>query len=52
VGVDIGIPLHHQHDPVPPRFTGNLNKLTVKLGPKQVSAEDTAKIQKTMRDRQ
>jgi arylsulfatase len=37
---------------VPFPFTGKLNKLKVKLGPKQVSPEERASIEKKLRDRQ
>jgi len=37
---------------VPFRFTGKIVKLTVKLGPKEISAADQAKIEKDKRDRQ
>jgi len=37
---------------VPFRFTGKIVKLTVKLGPKEISAGDQARIEKDKRDRQ
>jgi arylsulfatase len=37
---------------VPFRFTRKLNKLTVKLGPVEMSPTEKEKVEKTMRDRQ
>ena len=37
---------------MPFRFTGKVNKLTVKLGPIEMSPAEKGKIEKTMRDRQ
>jgi hypothetical protein len=37
---------------VPFAFTGKLNKLTVKVSPKQVSAEEKAATEKKVRERQ
>jgi arylsulfatase len=36
----------------PFRFTGKIAKLTVKLGPEQLSAEDKGVIHKKFRDKQ
>jgi hypothetical protein len=43
------IPTDYQ---VPFRFTGKIVKLTVKLGPKEISAAEQAKIEKDKLDRQ
>lgn len=42
VGVDAGTPVDDKDYQVPFRFTGKLNKLTVKLGPNQMAAEANA----------
>ena len=34
---------------VPFRFTGKIDKLTVKLGPEQLAPADKEKVQKTLR---
>jgi hypothetical protein len=34
------------------RFTGKINKLTVKLGPEELSAPEKSKIAKVFRDKQ
>ena len=52
VGIDTCTSVDEKDYQVPFAFTGNLNKLTVKLGPKQVSAEEKAATEKKMRDRQ
>ena len=52
VGIDTCTSVDEKDYQVPFAFTGKLNKLTVKLGPKQVSAEEKAAAEKKMRDRQ
>lgn len=52
VGIDTCTSVDGKDYQVPFAFTGKLNKLTVKLGPKQVSAEEKAATEKKMRDRQ
>jgi len=52
VGLDTGTPVDDQDYQVPFKFTGTIDKLTVKLGPNEMSAVDKATIGKTMRDRQ
>ena len=52
VGVDTGTPVDDKDYQVPFRFTGKINKLTVKLGPNQMSAEDKAAADNMRRDRQ
>jgi arylsulfatase len=38
VGLDTGTPVDDQDYQVPFRFTGKINKLTVKLGPNEMAA--------------
>jgi hypothetical protein len=45
VGLDTGTPVDDSDYQVPFRFTGTIDKLTVKLGPEQL-----AKVQKTLRE--
>jgi arylsulfatase A-like enzyme len=52
VGIDTATSVDEKDYQVPFAFTGKLNKLTVKLGPKQVSPEEKAATEKKMRDRQ
>jgi arylsulfatase len=52
VGLDTGTPVDDNDYQVPFRFTGTIEKLTVKLGPREMSPADKGKIEKTMRDRQ
>ena len=52
VGVDTGTPVDDEDYQVPFRFTGKIDKLTVKLGPEQLSAAQHQKIAKVFRDRQ
>ena len=52
VGIDTCTSVDEKDYQVPFAFTGKLNKLTVKLGPKQVSAEEKAAAEKKQRDRQ
>jgi hypothetical protein len=52
VGVDTGTPVDDKDYQVPFRFTGKINKLTVNLGPEELSAAEQRKIAKTFRDKQ
>ena len=52
VGIDTSTSVDEKDYQVPFAFTGKLNKLTVKLGPKQISAEEKAATDKKVRDRQ
>jgi arylsulfatase len=52
VGIDTSTAVDEKDYQVPFAFTGKLNKLTVKLGPKQVSAEERAAVEKKLRDKQ
>jgi arylsulfatase len=52
VGIDTSTSVDEKDYQVPFAFTGKLNKLTVKLGPKQVSPEEKAAVEKKLRDRQ
>jgi arylsulfatase A-like enzyme len=52
VGIDTATSVDEKDYQVPFAFTGKLNKLTVKLGPKQVSAEEKASLEKKARDKQ
>jgi arylsulfatase A-like enzyme len=52
VGLDTGTPVDEKDYQVPFRFTGTINKLTVKLGPNEMTAEEKAATEKKMRDRQ
>lgn len=52
VGLDTGTPVDDQDYQVPFRFTGKINKLTVKLAAPEISRAEKDKIEKTMRDKQ
>jgi hypothetical protein len=52
VGLDTGTPVDDQDYQVPFRFTGKINKLTVKLGPSEVLRTQIEKVDKPIRDRQ
>ncbi|MGY3395282.1 arylsulfatase A-like enzyme [Bradyrhizobium sp. USDA 3311] len=52
VGLDTGTSVDDQDYQVPFRFTGKLNKLTVKLGPNEMSPAENETVAKTMRDKQ
>jgi len=52
VGVDTGTAVDESDYQVPFRFTGKLNKLTVKLGPEELTPAETEMIYGTYRDRQ
>ena len=43
VGVDTRTPVDRSYE-IPFRFTGKIDKLTVKLGPSQLTEEDTTKV--------
>ena len=52
VGIDTCTSVDEKDYQVPFAFTGKLNKLTVKVGPKQVSAEEKAATDKKVREKQ
>ncbi|MBR0957654.1 arylsulfatase [Bradyrhizobium japonicum] len=52
VGLDTGTSVDEQDYQVPFRFTGKISKLTVKLGPNEMSPADKETVAKTMRERQ
>jgi arylsulfatase A-like enzyme len=52
VGLDTGTPVDDQDYQVPFRFTGKINKLTVKLGPEQLSPTAEQTKEKIFRDKQ
>ena len=52
VGIDTGTSVDDQDYQVPFRFTGKIDKLTVKLGPSEISVSEKEKIEKTVRDKQ
>jgi arylsulfatase A-like enzyme len=52
VGLDTGTSVDDQDYQVPFRFTGKINKLTVKLVPPELAAAEKEKIEKTMRNKQ
>jgi len=52
VGVDTGTPVDDQDYQVPFKFTGTINKLTVSLGPEQLTPAEREMIYGTYRDRQ
>ena len=52
VGLDTGTSVDDQDYQVPFKFIGKINKLTVKLGPSEISIAEKEKIEKTVRDKQ
>jgi arylsulfatase A-like enzyme len=52
VGIDTGTPVDDQDYQVPFKFTGTINKLTVSLGPEQLTPAEREMIFGTYRDRQ
>jgi Sulfatase len=52
VGIDTGTPVDDQDYSVPFKFTGTINKLTVALGPEQLTPQEREMIYGTYRDRQ
>ncbi|MGY4502370.1 arylsulfatase A-like enzyme [Bradyrhizobium sp. GM24.11] len=52
VGLDTGTSVDDQDYQVPFRFTGKINKLTVKLGPNEMSPADKETVAKSARDKQ
>ena len=52
VGIDTGTPVDDQDYQVPFKFTGTINKLTVSLGPEQLTPAEREMIYGTYRDRQ
>ena len=51
VGLDTGTPVDDQDYQVPFRFTGKINKLTIKLGPTQLTSNDRQIIQHALATR-
>jgi len=51
VGLDTGTPVDDQDYQVPFRFTGKINKLTIKLGPTQLTSNDRQVIQHALATR-
>jgi arylsulfatase A-like enzyme len=51
VGLDTGTPVDDQDYQVPFRFTGKINKLTIKLGPTQLTSNDHQVIQRALATR-
>src|SRR5262249_9608582 len=52
VGVDTGTPVDDADYQVPFRFTGKIEKLTIKLGPEELTPEEREMIFGTFRDKQ
>lgn len=52
VGLDTGTSVDDEDYQVPFRFTGKINKLTVKLGPNEMSPAEKETVAKAMRDKQ
>ncbi|MCL4501834.1 MAG: arylsulfatase [Deltaproteobacteria bacterium] len=52
VGIDTGTPVDDQDYQVPFKFTGKINKLTVKLGPEELTPEEREMIYGTYRKKQ
>jgi hypothetical protein len=52
VGVDSGTPVDDQDYQVPFRFTGKINRLTIKLGPEELTPAEREMIYGTYRSRQ
>jgi arylsulfatase A-like enzyme len=52
VGLDTGTPVDEKDYQVPFPFTGTIDKLTVKLGPNEMTAEEKASVEKRLRDSQ
>jgi hypothetical protein len=52
VGLDTGTPVDDQDYEVPFKFTGKIDKLTVKLGPAELSAAEKEKTDKATGRRQ
>jgi hypothetical protein len=51
VGVDTRTPVDDRNYQVPFRFTGRLNKLTVKLGPEQLAPAEKKAMEKKLGER-
>jgi hypothetical protein len=51
VGLDTGTPVDDSDYQVPFRFTGKINKLTIKLGPTQLTSNDRQVIQHALATR-
>jgi len=52
VGVDTGTPVDDKDYQVPFRFTGKIDKLTVKLGPEELTPAEREMIYGASRERQ
>ena len=52
VGLDSGTSVDDQDYQVPFRFTGKIDKLTVKLGPSEMTLADKSKVEQAKRDKQ
>jgi len=52
VGVDTGTSVDDNDYAVPFRFTGTIESVTVKLGPKEISPPERAKVSQVFRDKQ
>jgi len=50
VGIDTGTPVDDNDYQVPFRFTGKISKLTIKLGPEKLTAEDKEILGQTVRE--
>ena len=52
VGIDTGTPVDDKDYAVPFKFTGKINKLTIKVGPNELAPEEKEKISETFRNKQ
>jgi arylsulfatase len=52
VGLDTGTPVDDKDYSVPFRFTGKIKRLTVEIGPRELSSAEQARAATVMRDRQ
>jgi arylsulfatase len=50
VGIDTGTPVDDADYQVPFKFTGTISKLTVKLGPEELTPEDRKLLGLTVKD--
>jgi len=51
-GIDTGTPVDDKDYAVPFRFTGKINKLSIKLGPEELAPAEKEKISETFRNKQ